>query len=157
MKYAKCFLRAVCFILLLNNTYAQDYINRDEGLILQFLTYIGNKGWDIDTITNRYVLLRDEESPVATREQRKQYISSAISALSSELNLNNINPNELIIKSYTNCDSDLQIMRLTDSFAQNVYVAYTKNKRYKRYFLIEGSKIKSFVLFNKNKAFLLLN
>lgn len=157
MKHLKSLFAFVCLHVFFISAYGQSELGKDEGTIKQFLSYIKKDGWSIDTIITKYVLFHKEESPVASRAERKRYLFLAVSELSSELKLNHVDVDDLSITSYLRVDSILRTMQLSDDFAENVFVAHTKDKRYRRYFLMKGDKIGAFVVYRKNKAFVLLN
>lgn len=135
-------------------TYSQDN-KKHIDLVTKFLQYIKVPNWKFDTLAKKYILFRSDESPKYSKEERKLIISFAVSYLSTELQ--NINFNEVIIKPYLEADSSMQKMFLKPGTKERAVIAYTKDKGFLRYFLIDDDKIKSFVTFKQGKVFVLLN
>ena len=135
--------------------YSQLKETKQQQLVLGFLKSIQTPNWSFDTLSNKYILFRSDESPKFSKTERKVIISLALTYLSMELQT--VDFNELIIKPYLDADSSLQRMFLDPETKKNSIVAYTKDKNFKRYFLVENGKIISFVTFQQGKVFMLLN
>lgn len=155
-------MKKIFFILIINllgffncYVYSQGRETKEQQLVWGFLKSIQKPSWSFDTLSSKYILFRSEESPKFSKTERRVIISLALTYLSMELQT--INFNELIIKPYLEADSSLQRMFLDPETKKNSIVAYTKDKNFKRYFLVEGGKIISFVTFQQGKVFMLLN
>lgn len=155
MKSIKLILIMSASLFISLSAFSQNKDIKKLDLVKKYLNYIKEPNWKFDTLAKKYLLFRSDESPKYSRDQRKVIISFAVSYLSTELK--NIKLNEVIIKSYLEADSSMQRMFLKPNTKDNVVIAYTKDKRFLRYFLIEEDKIKSFVTFKQGKIFVLLN
>lgn len=156
------FMKKIYFILIITfltffncSVYAQTNETKQQQLVWGFLKSIQKPNWSFDTLSNKYILFRSDESPKFTKTERKVIISFALTYLSLELQT--INFDELIIKPYLEADPSLQRMFLDQETKRNSVVAYSKDKQFKRYFLVEEGKIISFVTFQQGKVFMLLN
>lgn len=155
-------MKRLCLIIVLlvsviPGAISQTKEESDMKLIYQFLNYINDGGWTFETVIDKYVLFRKEESPYVSRAKRKEYLSLALSNLKVELDSNKLPMNEYIIKPYLEVDSSYRTMFLSDSTARCAYVVYSNATNFKRYFLVERSKISSFLTFKNGKVFLQLN
>ncbi|MRG46960.1 hypothetical protein GFS24_17695 [Chitinophaga sp. SYP-B3965] len=155
-------MKTIHFILIIalpifsiNTAYSQVEENRNEKLVRGFLKSIQTPNWNFDTLSNRYILFRSDESPQFSKTERKVIISFALTYLSMELNT--VKFDELIIRPYLKADSSLQKMFLDEETKRKSVIAYSKDKLFKRYFLLEDGKIISFVTFQQGKVFMLLN
>jgi hypothetical protein len=144
------FLSANCY-----SSFSQVTDKSREGFVLDFLKYIKRPDWNFDTLTKKYVVFRNDESPKLSRRNRKIVISLAIYNVSAELQ--KVNLDELIVKPYSKADTSLQKMFLDKKTQKISYVAYSRDLQYKRYFLFENNKIVSFLTTKQGKVFLLLN
>lgn len=151
-----CFILISIFLLFFNNILsAQAKEENNEKLVRSFLKTIQTPNWNFDTLSNKYILFRNEESPRFSKTERRAAISLALTHLSMELNT--VKFDELIIKPYLEADSSLQNMFLDEEAKKRSIVAYSKDKQFKRYFLLEAGKIVSFVTFQQGKVFMRLN
>ncbi|WP_343303087.1 hypothetical protein AAHN97_16150 [Chitinophaga niabensis] len=155
-------MKAIYFILILslsmfsnNSAYSQVNEIKNERLVRDFLKTIQTPNWNFDTLSNKYILFRSEESPRFSKTERKVIISFALTYLSMELST--VKFDEIIIRPYLEADSSLQKMFLDEETKKKSFVAYSKDKQFKRYFLLEDGKIISFVTFQQGKVFMLLN
>lgn len=135
--------------------YSQLKETKQQQLVLGFLKSIQTPNWSFDSLSNKYILFRSDESPKFSKAERRVIISLALTYLSMELQM--VDFKELIIKPYSDADSSLQRMFLDPETKKNSIVAYTRDMNFKRYFLIENGKIISFVTFQQGKVFMLLN
>ena len=142
-------------LILDSNCYSQDNYKSQQDLVLNFLNYVKEPNWKFDTLADKYVLFRKDESPKYTRDERKLIVSFAVSYLSTELK--NVELRDIIITPYLEADSSMQRMFIKPDTKKNVIIAYTKNRQFIRYFWIVDNKIKSFVTFKQGKVFVLLN
>ena len=146
----------ILIILITNNCcYSQEKHERQQEVIMNFLNYIKDPSWKFDTLTKKYLLFRNDESPNFSRDQRKVIISFAVAYLSTEVQ--NTNFNELIVTPYLKADSIMQKMFIRLETKENTYIVYTKDKRFLRYFLMDKDRIIAFLTVKRNRAFVLLN
>src|SRR5688500_3995401 len=113
MKHLKSLLVLICLCFFFIMSYGQSTLGKNEETINNFLSYVKKDGWSIDTIVTKYILFHKEESPVASRAERKRYLFLAVSELASELKLNQIDIPDLTITPYLKVDPTFQTMRLT--------------------------------------------
>lgn len=150
------FILIIVVLTFLNGcAYSQINETKQQQLVKNFLKSILVPNWSFDTLSSKYILFRSDESPKFSKTERKVIISFALTYLSMELQT--VKFDELIIKPYLEADSSLQRMFISEETKKNAVVAYSKDKQFKRYFLIEDGKIISFVTFQQGKVFMLLN